>query len=116
MDGKGSWGAVDWHEFLGAIISAGAIGMIRVLYFIRKGRTFRWIDVVLEPSMAILGGLLVWMILEEATAPDLMQAVMTSLGAWGGPRTIHWLEQKYLGGSRFTNKETAPGELDNGPL
>ena len=76
------------------------LGVIHFLYMIRKGRRFRYLDLVLEPSLAIVGGVLVWILTEYDGVPDLIQAVATSLGAWGGPRTIHYLEMKFLGGSR----------------
>ena len=81
-----------------------AIGLIRFLYLLRRGRKFKLVDIVLEPLLAILGGMLVWAVNEAADTPDILQAVLTSLGAWGGPRTVHFFEQKYFGGSRDTDR------------
>ncbi len=77
--------------------------MIKFLMLIREGRKVRWVDAVLEPSLAVFGGLMMWGVAEFGQIPDVLQAVMTSLGAWGGTRTIHFLERKYLGGSRSTD-------------
>jgi hypothetical protein len=79
--------------------------MVRLLYLIRRGRRFHWLDVILEPALAVFGGALMWAGLEVTDAPDVAQMVVTSLGAWGGPRTIHWLELKYFGESLELEKE-----------
>ena len=44
--------------------------------------------------------MLVWALTEYTSTPDVLQAALTSLGAWGGPRTVHTLEMKYFGGTR----------------
>lgn len=72
------------------------IGVVRMLYMIRKGRKFMWFDLMLEPCLAVMGGMMVWGLTEVTSAPDVVQGVLTSLGAWGGPRTIQWLETKYF--------------------
>lgn len=71
--------------------------MIRFLMLIRAGRKVRWVDALLEPSFAVFAGMCMWAIGEVSHAPDVIQAVMTSIGAWGGPRTLARLENKYLG-------------------
>lgn len=107
---KGDWNDVDLREFLGAVGVSISIGLVRFLYLLRRGRQFHWFDVVLEPALAVFGGLCMWALMEVSAAPDMLQAVITSLGAWGGPRTIHWLEVRYMGGSRATDYST----LDEG--
>lgn len=93
-------------------ISAG-IGFTRMLYLLRKGRrTFVWFDLVLEPCLAVFAGMLVWSLAEVVGAPGIMKSILASLGSWGGPKTIHWAERKYLGGSRETDRETGPMSLD----
>jgi hypothetical protein len=111
---KGDFDHVNWFEFLWVVAVSAGIGAIRLLYLIRRGRSFRWIDAVLEPALAIFGGALTWGATELTNAPDVLQMVLTSLGAWGGPRTVHRLEVKYFGGSRFGDP-TAPAELDEAP-
>ena len=105
---KGDWGTVNWSE-VGIVASCSAfIGVLRLLYLIRRGRKFVWFDVILEPCLALLGGMLAWGVMEVTDSPDVMQAVLTSLGAWGGPRTIHYFEKKYMG----EIPPTAPAPLD----
>lgn len=91
---------------------SASVGLVHMLFLIRKGRKFRVIDVILEPALAVMGGMGLWALTEVTKTPDLIQAVLTSLGAWGGPKTIHWLELKYLGGTRKSDVlPTAPGDL-----
>lgn len=112
---KGDFGDVNWGEAIGAAVMSASVGVIHMLYLIRQGRKFRWIDVMLEPSLALIGGMLMWAVAEVSPIPDLLQAAMTSLGAWGGPKTIHMMELKYFGGSRKSDNRkamfTAPGDL-----
>lgn len=106
---KGSFDAINWWEFFTAAAVSAGVGMIKVLQLLRSRRKFRWIDALFEPAIAIFAGMLVWGVSEVVDMPDVLQTVLTSLGAWGGPRTIHNLERKYLGGSR--SSDTAPGDL-----
>lgn len=85
------------------------IGFVRFLYLLRRGRRFKWFDLILEPCLAIMGGMMVWALCEASKTPDLLQVVMSQLGAWGGPRTIHVLEVKYLGGTRSTDRLSEKG-------
>lgn len=106
----------DPHEidFKEAIATAGGamfVGLVRFLFLLRRGRRFKWFDLVLEPCLAIMGGMMTWAICEATKTPDLLQVVMSQLGAWGGPRTIHVLELKYMGGSRAGDPPTKPGDL-----
>lgn len=94
---KGDWGDVNVWEALTAAGTAASVGMMRFLLLLRKGRKLKWFDYVLEPALAIFAGMLVWGLTELVSTPDLMQLVMSNLGAWGGPKTIQALEMKYLG-------------------
>lgn len=91
------WEKVNITEVIGSALISVGVGMIRLMMFIRLKRQVRFIDVLLEPSLAVLGGMVMWAIAEAAGAPDVIQSVVTSLGAWGGPHTLNRLEQKYLG-------------------
>lgn len=82
---------------------SASIGFVRFLYLLRRGRKYKMLDVFLEPLLAVIGGLLIWLLCLYWGFPDVIRAVMTSLGAWGGPRTIHLLEKKWLGGTRKTD-------------
>lgn len=84
--------------------------MIKLLMLIRRGRRAKLVDYLLEPSLALFGGMLAWALSEVANAPDVLQATTTSLGAWAGPRFIHRMEVKYLGGTRYV--DSSPGPLD----
>lgn len=109
---KGSFDSVNWWEFATATAVSAGVGMIKVLQIIRARKQFRWIDALFEPAIAVFAGLLVWGLGEWQSVPDVLQSVLTSLGAWGGPRTIHKLERKYLGGTRssdFTPLDDARG-------
>lgn len=97
---KGDWDSINWNEFWGAITMTMFVGLVRFLYLLRKGRKFKLFDLLLEPSLALIAGMSMWGVAEVSTLPDVLQAVMTSLGAWGGPRTIAYLEVKYLGTRR----------------
>lgn len=111
---KGDFGDVNWGEILGAAVMSASLGLVHALYLIRRGRKFRWLDLLLEPSLAVIGGMMVWALTEVTSAPDLVQAVLMSLGAWGGPKTIHILELRYIGGTRKDDHRTpytAPGDL-----
>lgn len=112
---KSGWENVDIAEVVGSALISLGVGMIRFLMLVRQGRTVKWVDAVLEPSLALFGGLMAWALSEVANAPDVMQAVMTSLGAWAGPRFIRKMEIRYLGGSRFAdlNNDSAPVDLDD---
>lgn len=102
---KGDFDGISWSEVLGATAMCASVGMIRALYMIRRGRKFRAFDFLLEPCLAVVGGMCMWGLIEVTSAPDSVQAVMTSLGAWGGPKTIQWLELRYLGGRRKTDSK-----------
>lgn len=97
---KPGWESVNISEVIGSALISLGIGMIKLLMLIRRGRRVKWADYLLEPSLAVFGGMLAWALSEVATAPDVLQAAMTSLGAWAGPRFIHKMEVKYFGGSR----------------
>ena len=48
--------------------------------------------------------LFVWALCEVTDMPDVLQGAMTSIGAWGGTRTLHWAELRYFGGTREDDK------------
>ena len=79
------------------------VGGIRLGYLLQRGRKLRSFDLLIDPCMALLAGMLIWAILEVMNVPDVLQAAMTSLGAWGGPRTVNALEVKYI--SKLTKDE-----------
>lgn len=114
---KGDLGDVNWNEFIGAVTMSASIGVVRALYMVRKGRQFKWFDIMLEPMLATFGGMLMWAVTEVTPLPDLLQSVVVSLGAWGGPKTIQWLELHYFGGRRKNDALpplatfTEPGDL-----
>lgn len=103
---RGSFDSINWWEFGASVLASMGVGMIRFLILIRNGRKVRWVDAVLEPSIAVFAGMLMWAGCEVTGVPDVLQAIFTSLGAWGGPRTLHKLERKYMGGSRTTDFST----------
>lgn len=105
----GGWDKVNWPELFGSAMVSAGVGLIRVLMLIRAGRRVRWVDVMLEPAIAVFAGMCAWALSEVANAPDVLQAVMTSIGAWSGPRFIRQLEKRYLGAAR----DTGPGDLSN---
>lgn len=111
----GNWSSINWSEVLGTALGAATVGLIHMLYMFRRGRRFRWLDVLLEPLLALLAGMMVWGLLEVTSVPDIIQGVFTSLGAWGGPKTIHWLEVKYFGGTRLADTDRAPLGGPDGP-
>lgn len=86
------------------------MGFIRFLYLIRKGRKFKWFDFIAEPSFAVAGGMIVWLLCEATSVPDVMQLLLSQLGAWGGPKTIQMLEVRYLG--EFRRKGDSPQSLE----
>jgi hypothetical protein len=95
-----------------ALISLG-VGVIRLLVFIRKSKgAFKFVDVMLEPLLAMFAGMLMWSIMEYLATPDILQAAMTSVGAYGGTKTIHWAERRYLGGSRIGDPPSDKMPLD----
>lgn len=100
---KGDWASVNWDEFWLLCAASAGVGMIRFLRLLRAGKQVRVIDAVYEPMIAVFAGMVVWAIFEVTGIPDVFQAALTSLGAWGGPRTIHKLERKYFGGTRSTD-------------
>lgn len=109
---KGDWADVNINEVFLTVAASAGIGFMRMLYLIRKGRnTFVWFDLILEPCLAVFAGMLVWGGAELAGLPGIMKSILASLGSWGGPKTIHWAERKYLGGSRETDN-TKPVSLD----
>lgn len=104
---EGSWGQVNWTEVWSTASGSFVVGLVRALYLIRRGRKFRLLDIILEPCLAVLAGMMIWALTEYTGTPDIIQGVMTSLGAWGGPKTIHWLELKYMGGTRDTDTKSS---------
>lgn len=109
---KGDWGDVNFQE-VGMTISVSAmIGLTRFLYLLRRGRKFVWFDIILEPCLAVIGGMLIWGLATLAGMPGIMVTVLASLGSWGGPKTIHRLELKYLGGRRLDDTVTSPVPLE----
>lgn len=110
---KSEWADVNINEVFVTIAASAGIGFMRMLYLIRKGRNkFVWFDLVLEPCLAVFAGMLVWGGAELAGLPGILKSILASLGSWGGPKTIHWAERKYLGGSRETDKATSPMPLE----
>lgn len=73
------------------------MGITRFLYLLRRGRKFKWFDLIAEPCFAVTAGMLTWLLGETVGVPDLMQLLLSQLGAWGGPKTIQLLEIRYLG-------------------
>lgn len=108
MDPKDSWGHVDISEVIGSALISLGVGMIKLMQYIREKRKIRAVDIMLEPSLAVFGGMAMWALAEYGGMPDLVQAVATSVGAWGGSKTIHRLDRKYFGGSRSTDTDNAP--------
>jgi hypothetical protein len=94
------WKEVNLWELGGSAAVSLGVGMLRMLVFIREKRKVRWVDVLLEPGLAMFAGCLIWLLTEHFRVPELLQTALVSLGAWGGPRTIHMLELKYFGGRR----------------
>lgn len=96
-----------------ASISA-MVGFVHALLIARRAKRIRLFDLILEPMMAMIGGMLIWSLTIEISMPDVMHAALTSLGAWGGPRTIHVLERKYFGGTRADDTQiTGPAPLSS---
>lgn len=102
---KGDFQLVDWREVGASIGVSFTIGVLKFLHTVQRGRSFRWFNAFFDPVMAVMGGMLVWALMEITPIPDMAQAALTSLGAWGGLRTVHWLEMRYLGGSRAADQE-----------
>lgn len=92
----GDFQNVSIKEVATVVAASASMGFVRFLYLLRQGRRFVWFDVLLEPCLAVVGGMLMWGVNEATGTPDIMQAVLTCLGAWGGPRTIHWMEKKHM--------------------
>lgn len=101
--------SINWGEFFTSVIVTAGVGMLRFLSLVRRGRQVRWVDAVFEPAIAVFAGMLVWGINEFAGMPDVMQAVLTSLGAWGGPHTIQMLEKKHFGETSSQQEERSDG-------
>lgn len=93
---QSGWAAINATELWSTMGMSAAVGALRLGWMIRRGRDFRAIDLVLDPAMAVFAGTLSWLLTEYSNAPDLIQAVSTSLGAWAGPRLVAALEQRYL--------------------
>lgn len=82
---------------IGATLSGSLfMGVTRFLYLLRRGRKFKWFDLIAEPCFAVTAGMLVWLLCEATGVPDLIQLLMSQLGAWGGPKTIQVLELRYF--------------------
>ena len=108
---RGSLDSINPWEFVAALSIALVTGMIRFLMFVRKSRgKFRWFDLALEPLLAVLGGMLVWAINVGLGTPEVVRMAFVSVGAWAGPRAIHFYERKLFGGTRATDTKT--GDLD----
>ena len=84
-------------EAVTALLGSLVMGITRFFYLLRKGRKFKWFDLIAEPCFAIVAGMLVWLMAEATEMPDLMQLLLSQLGAWGGPKTIQALELRFLG-------------------
>lgn len=92
-------------EIVVATSASAAVGLIRLLHYVRKGRTLKFVDVLFEPLVAVFAGLCAWGLTEVTNVPDVLQAVMTSVGAWAGPRLINNLEKKYFGTSEDEERQ-----------
>lgn len=108
---KGDWADVNLHELWVTVGITAVIGLTRLLFLIRKGRKFIWVDLILEPLLAVIAGMLMWGLATLAGLPGIMVTVLASLGSWGGPKTITMLEAKYLGGEVRT-----PGTYHTSPV
>lgn len=115
-----SWTA-RWSDVMPTILVSAFIGFVRLLYLIRQGRRrWRLVDIVVEPSIAVIAGVSAWYLSMYQGAPPLLQPVIVSVAAWAGPRFLATLEAKYLNrlGVEPTplDKEqappTAPGRFD----
>lgn len=73
-----------------------SVGVLKLATLIRDKRRVRWIDILIEPSFAVFAGLLSWAISKHLHTPHLIELVIVSLAAWGGPKTINALEKKYF--------------------
>ena len=110
MKNPQDWGDVNLRELFGVMAMSAFVGVVRFFYLLRRGRRkFQWFDLILEPCLAILAGTMVWALSSLTDAPILLKLVLMQLGAWGGPRTIHAMERRYMGGSR--REDTKPGDL-----
>ncbi len=106
----GTW--AEWSEGLRAAALAFSVGMISIGYRISRGRQWNWLQVLIEPCVAMLAGWLIWQMCGHADIAPKLTQVFVSLSAWGGPKTIAALDKKYLrnlGGSDFA---TRPAPLD----
>lgn len=93
---KGDWGHFNWQEIGAAIGVSLAVGVVKLAILIRKSRQFRVIDLIVEPGLALIGGMTVWFLVEDTAVSDSLQAALTSLGAFGGGKTLAMLERRYL--------------------
>lgn len=93
---KGDWSHIDWSEASAALLASFAVGVIRLAIAVRKARQVRIVDIIIEPGLAVIGGMTVWFLVEDTNASDSMQAALTSLGAFGGGKTLAMLERRYL--------------------
>lgn len=107
-----TWASVNWNEVLGAAAMALTVGLVRIGHLINSGRKWTWFDVLIEPAISVVAGMMVWGVCEYAGTPDIMQGVMTSLGSWGGPRTIAYLDAKYLRSIGGSDRTTRPAPLE----
>jgi hypothetical protein len=100
-------------EACSAVAASAAIGAMRLGYLVRKGREFKAIDLILDPSLAVFGGMLAWMTAALAGSPEIARGIATSLGAWAGQRLIVVMEKRYL---NSIAPETLPAPLDARPI
>lgn len=76
---------VDWRDLTTVVASSAAVGMIRLGYLIQRGRAFRIIDLLVDPSMAVLAGVIAWSLADYSQATHQIQLVGSFLASWAGP-------------------------------
>jgi len=104
------------------IMVSAFVGFVRLLYLIRQGRRrWRLVDIIVEPSIAVIAGVSAWYLAMYQGAPPLLQPVIVSMAAWAGPRFMATLEAKYVAKLGIEPSEldgarvppTAPGRLSD---